>query len=90
MNCMHLVKRLAKFVERGWEKEKMVGARRFEHPTSSSQNWRSTKLSYAPTKPRRGGEINKIRFQSKIGIFKIFFVKTSINFNKRLLSLSQT
>ena len=45
---------------------KMVGARRFEHPTSSSQNWRSTKLSYAPTKPRRERQINKIDFQSKI------------------------
>ena len=59
---MHLAKRL----ERSWEKGKMVGARRFEHPTSSSQNWRSTKLSYAPTKPRRETQINKINFQSKI------------------------
>ena len=90
MNCTHLVKRLTKFVERGWEKEKMVGARRFEHPTSSSQNWRSTKLSYAPTKPRRGGEINKIRFQSKIGILKIFYMNISIYFNNRLLNSRQT
>ena len=51
---MHLDKRL----DRSWEKEKMVGARRFEHPTSSSQNWRSTKLSYAPTKPRRAAKLN--------------------------------
>ena len=63
---MHLAKRLAKLLDRSWEKEKMVGARRFEHPTSSSQNWRSTKLSYAPTKPRREKQINKIDFQSKI------------------------
>ncbi len=28
----------------GW----VVGATRFERATSSSQNWRSTKLSYAP------------------------------------------
>ena len=58
---MHLAKRL----DRSWEKEKMVGARRFEHPTSSSQNWRSTKLSYAPTKPRRERQNNKMDFQSK-------------------------
>ena len=83
---MHLAERL----DRSWEKEKMVGARRFEHPTSSSQNWRSTKLSYAPTKPRRGGEINKIRFQSKIGILKIFYIKISIYFNNRLLNSRQT
>ena len=31
-------------------KKEMVGARRFEHPTSGSQNQRSTKLSYAPTR----------------------------------------
>ena len=63
---MHLAKRLAKFLERSWEKEKMVGARRFEHPTSSSQNWRSTKLSYAPTKPRRERKNNKARGKSKV------------------------
>ena len=63
---MHLAKRLAKLLDRSCEKEKMVGARRFEHPTSSSQNWRSTKLSYAPTKPRRERQTNKINFQSKI------------------------
>ena len=59
---MHLAKRL----DRSWEKEKMVGARRFEHPTSSSQNWRSTKLSYAPTKPRRERKINKDGGKSKV------------------------
>ena len=59
---MHLAKRL----EPSWEKEEMGGARRFEHPTSSSQNWRSTKLSYAPTKPRREPKINKDRCKSKV------------------------
>ena len=34
---MHLAK------DRSWEKEKMVGARRFEHPTSSSQKYTSVK-----------------------------------------------
>ena len=30
----------------------MVGATGFEPATSSSQNWHSTKLSYAPTGPK--------------------------------------
>ena len=30
-------------------KEKMVGATGFEPATSSSQNWRATKLRHAPT-----------------------------------------
>ena len=72
---MHLAKRL----DRSWEKEKMVGARRFEHPTSSSQNWRSTKLSYAPTRPRRDGQLNKIGVKRKIRIVKLLsFFETTI------------
>ena len=45
------------------EKKYLLGILNFN---DRSQNWRSTKLSYAPTKPRRERQINKIDFQSKI------------------------
>ena len=41
--------------------KKMVGATGFEPATSSSQNWHSTKLSYAPTREKHTLTNEKIK-----------------------------
>ena len=43
------------------ERGKMVGATGFEPATSSSQNWHSTKLSYAPTREKHTLTNEKIK-----------------------------
>src|SRR5262245_46809945 len=45
----------------------MVGAAGFELATSSSQSWRSTRLSYAPADPARARIYGKPRRAARIG-----------------------